>query len=125
MGTSVTSTRRPAGRDLARSPKFRLGYTWDEIKEKVEKGEWQLHQYPLGFVFTEIKKCPEEKVCVVHFLGGRQFDSWKEKLVSDLEAFGIEHGCDALEAGCRFGLFKKLKPLGWKAWHLIVRKELR
>lgn len=106
------------------SPKFRLGYTWDEIKEKVDRGEWQFHGYPLGFVFTEIKQYPTEKVCLVHFLSGEQFDSWKSQLVDDLAKFGKENGCQALQAGVRLGLEKKLKPLGWKRWHVVIRKEL-
>lgn len=106
-------------------PKFRLGHSWDEIKEKLEKGELQIHQYPLGFVITEIKQFPEEKVCAVQFLGGKDFDSWKAQADQDLEKFARANGCVALEAGCRLGVWKKLKPLNWKLWHVWIRKELR
>ena len=105
-------------------PKFRLGTTEQELKEKVEKGEWQLHKYPLGFVLTEIRQYPEEKICIVHFLGGEQFDSWKTQVDDDLEKFAKAQGCKALEAGCRLGLERKMKSLGWKRWHVVIRKEL-
>lgn len=106
-------------------PKFRLGHTWDEIKEKCESGEWQAHSYPHGICFTEVRKFPEEKVCFVHFLAGEKFDSWKQKLDDDLRVFAKAQGCHALEASMRLGLGKKLKPLGWKLWHVIMRKELK
>ncbi len=105
--------------------KYRLGYTTEEIKEKVEKGEFQLHEYPLGFVLTEIRVFPEEKICFVHFLGGSDFDSWKSKLVDDLVKFAKAHGCASLEASCRLGLGRKLERMGWKRWHVVMKKDLR
>lgn len=106
-------------------PKYRLGYSTEEVGEKVKKGEWQMHEYPLGFVLTEIRVFKEEKVCFVHFLGGRSFDSWKSKVNEDLREFAKAKGCSSLEASCRLGLGKKLESLGWKRWHIVMKKDLR
>jgi hypothetical protein len=104
--------------------KYRLGYTWDQYREKIESGEWQLHKFPKGFLITEVVQWAEEKVLLVQLAGGEQFDAWKEEAQERLIKFGREQGCTALEAACRVGMFKKIKPLGWRLWHVIARKEI-
>lgn len=90
----------------------------------MESGEWSALTFPLGFVFVEVMQYQEEKVLLVHFLGGKKFDQWKSELVERLVQFGKANGCAAIEAGCRVGLEKKLKPLGFERWHVLIRKEL-
>lgn len=104
--------------------KYRLGYSQDEYRQKVESGEFQLHNFPKGFLITRVVSYREGKVLEVVLAGGEQFDSWKSEAQDKLIAFAKEHGCTALEAACRFGMGKKLKSLGWKPWHVIMRKEL-
>ena len=105
-------------------PKYRLGYTWDEYKKKIESGEWQLHAFDKGFAVTEIKQYVEEKICLVHLLGGEKFEEWKLQANNRLINFGREQGCKALEAVCRIGLAHKLKPIGWKQHRVMMRYEL-
>lgn len=112
------------GRRLARSRKYRLGYSLEWYQQQIEAGNFQIHQFPLGFVITEIIQYDEERVCVVRLMGGEKFDQWKAELVSRLEIFAKAQGCNVLEAACRLGLEKKLKPLGWRRWHVVLRKEL-
>lgn len=104
--------------------KYRLGYTFEEYRTKVESGEWQLHEFKNGFLITEVVKFADDKVLMVHLVGGEQFDAWKEEAQERLIKFGREQGCLALEAACRFGMAKKLEPLGWKPWHVMMRKEI-
>jgi hypothetical protein len=104
--------------------KYRLGYTWDEYRKKIESGEWQLHQFPKGFVITEGVKFAEETVLTVHLAGGEQLDAWKTEANETLKQFGREQGCQALEAVCRIGLAAKLKPLGWRHYRTVMRLEL-
>ena len=56
--------------------------------------------------------------------GGEQFDAWKAEAQEHLIKFGREQGCNALEAACRFGMARKLKTLGWRPWHVIMRHEI-
>lgn len=124
MGISGTSTRRLVGRVLGSSPKYFLGCTWEEAKAKVDSGEWQCHGYSGGFLLTEIKQWPHERVCLVHFLLGKDFDAWKDQALEDLKTFGRKNGCNALQIGCRLGLEKKLRHQGWKRYHVVLRLEL-
>lgn len=105
--------------------KYRLGCSLEEYQRKIESGEWQAHTFPKGFVVTQIIDYEEEKVLTVHLLGGKDFDEWKEEANQRLIAFGREHGCKSLEAACRFGLGRKLKRLGWKPWHVVMKKDLQ
>jgi hypothetical protein len=104
--------------------KYRLGYSEDEYRQKVESGEFQLHNFPKGFLITRVVVYQEGKVLEVLLAGGEQFDAWKSEAQEKLIKFGREQGCTALEAACRFGMAKKLEPLGWKPWHVLVRKEI-
>lgn len=113
------------GRVLGKSRrKYRLGYTYEEYKKKIGKGEFQYHEFAKGFLITEVVEFSEEKVLVVVLAGGEQFDTWKSEAQERLIKFGREQGCTALEAACRFGMSKKLKSLGWEPWHIIMRREL-
>lgn len=104
--------------------KYRLGYTWEQYKKKIESGEWQLHQFPKGFVITQLVDYVEEKICLIHLTGGEQFDTWKSEANETIKQFGREQGCKALEAVCRIGMAEKLKPLGWRHHRTLMRLDL-
>jgi len=93
----------------------------DEIDQKLRNGEWQIHKFHRGIILTEIKQYPKERILLVHVLAGGGFDDWINEAWERLKSFGREHGCTAIEAMCRLGLTKKLKPLGFKQ----TRAELR
>jgi hypothetical protein len=104
--------------------KVRVGYTQAELDEKVRKGEFQVHKFPLGFVMTEIRQFPEEKILIVQLLGGERFKEWAAEVVAHLRLFAHENGCEAIEATCRKGLEPILKPLGWKRTRVVLRSEI-
>jgi hypothetical protein len=60
-------------------------------------------------------------VLLVHVLAGGGFDDWIDEAWERIKGFGKEHGCTAIEALCRLGLTKKLKPFGFRK----TRAELR
>ena len=93
----------------------------EEVDQKLRSGEWQIHKFPKGIILTEIKQYPNERVLLVHVLAGQEYDSWSSESVEYLKQFGRQYGCSAIEALCRLGLTKKLKPLGFKQ----TRAELR
>jgi len=93
----------------------------EEVEQKLRSGEWQIHKFDRGFILTEIKQYPDERVLLVHVLAGDGFDEWINEAWERLKSFGREHSCTSVEAFCRLGLTKKLKPLGFK----VTRAELR
>lgn len=81
----------------------------------------QLHKFPLGFVVTEIKSFPEERILMVQLLSGERFHEWAAEVVAHLRVFAKAHDCVAVEAICRRGLEPILKPLGWKKTRILLR----
>ena len=77
----------------------------------------------MGVAFTEIRKYGAESVLIAHLLIGEGFEGWKSECVDSLKAFGRENGCRKLEAFCRPGLARQLKPLGFKRKRVEVRLE--
>jgi cell division protein YceG involved in septum cleavage len=110
---------------LARSkPNFRLGLSWEEYEKKIKEGTFQLHAFSSGFAITQIVSYLEEKVCMVHLIGGERFDEWSEDFTKRIKAFALEHGCKALEGVARLGLEKKLNRVGWKRKRVLMRIDL-
>lgn len=98
--------------------------TQAEMTAKLKAGVMQIHKFPLGFVVTEIKQYPEERVLIVQLLSGEKFEEWSQEVVDHLRKFAREHECKAVEAICRKGLEPILKPLGWKRTRVLLRDEL-
>jgi hypothetical protein len=91
-------------------PKNRIDLSFEEITGYLNRGLMQIHKFPLGFVITEIKQLQNERIVHVVWLGGERFSEWQATVVAHLKKFGKEHGCVAIEAHCRPGLAKLLKP---------------
>lgn len=104
--------------------KYRLGYTEAEYRRKIEAGEWQLHTFSHGFLITEIRTYVEERVLIVHLIGGERLDEWKSEADRKLIEFAKEHRCEAIEAMCRLGLEKTLRDHGYRRHRVVMRKEL-
>lgn len=108
-----------------RKLKFRLGLTWDEYQKRIENGHYQFHNFSAGFAITEVVDFVEERVCIVHLIGGEDRDRWQLEAESKLIAFARKHNCAAIEAMCRRGLEKVLTPMGWKRTDRVeMRKDL-
>jgi hypothetical protein len=103
---------------------YRLGYTFEQYRQKIESGEWQLHSFENGFLVTQVVPLLEETVCVVHLAGGDKFDAWKQEAQERLIQFARECGCKAIEATCRLGMAHKLKPLGWRHFRTVMRLDI-
>lgn len=95
-----------------------------ELTERLARGELQLHRFPLGFLITEIKEVPGERVLLVQLISGERLDEWKDEAHRVLCDFARANGCTAIEATCRLGLEQKLKPLGWKKTRVVLRSNL-
>lgn len=107
-----------------RQLKYRLGISWEEYQKRIQEGRYQFHTFSDGFAITEIVNYAEERVCQVHLVGGGPVDRWKEEAEKKLLAFAKQHQCKALEAVCRPGMAKLLKPMGWRRSRIEMRKEI-
>lgn len=97
---------------------------FEEIDAKVQRGEYQFHDFGTCWVWTQITDYGNERVLDVVLLLGDGFVEIKDVVVSHLVRFGKEHGCRAVEALARIGLEPTLKPLGWKKKKVQLRKEI-
>lgn len=94
------------------------------ITAKLERGEYQKHAFPLGFVITQISQYENERVLDVVLLLGERFEEWKPELVAHLERFAEKHDCAAIEAISRLGLEGALKDQGFRRTKVLLRKEV-
>lgn len=104
--------------------KNRLDITFEEMTSKLERGEMQMHKFPLGFIVTQIVEIHRERILHVVLLSGEKLARWKDEALSCLKDFGRQYQCSAIEAHCRPGLAKMLKPLGFRTIKKIMRTEL-
>ena len=84
----------------------------------------QILKYRNGFIVTEIKQLPEERILHVVWLGGRRFAEWVEEAYADLKSLGAKHGCSSIEAHCRPGLARMLKAHGFRTVKKTIRADL-
>lgn len=69
----------------------------------------------LGAVVTEIVVYPRMRSLVMHFTGGVDLKSWKPDMLSMLQRFAKENGCDVIESYGREGWGKVFKNDGFKS----------
>lgn len=96
-----------------------------EIDAKIRSGEWQFHQFPNGFIVSEIRKYSDsDVVLLVHLIFGERLQAWKDEANTFLTIFARQHGCTSMEALCRRGMEAVLKPSGWKRTRVLLRKDI-
>jgi len=104
-------------------PKNRLGYTLEELENRVVAGLMQAHALPKGAVITQIDNYPEERVLHVVLLVGKELNSWDVGVLEKLQKFARENGCKAIEADCRPGMAKFLEKHGFRRTKIKMRNE--
>lgn len=83
--------------------------------KKVNKQLWvAFDKDVIGFVVTEIVSYPKLKTLVMHFTGGKNFETWHDDIISTLKKFAKECGCQLIESQARLGWSKILKKDGYK-----------
>lgn len=100
-------------------------FTPDSVKAALEAREMQLFivgENISAIAITQIQQYPAKRVLVFEFCAGKDIDRWLFDLVSEIERWAVEQGCDAIEAVGRPGWEK---VLGWERIHVVVRKPLK
>lgn len=83
----------------------------------------QIHKFPHGFIITQVVDRSGERVLHVVWLAGERFLEWKAEALKAITDFGVEHGCKAIEADCRPGLARALRP-EFRTTKISVRTDI-
>ena len=131
-------------------PKEYVPQVWDKVAGMIEKaadytnGRYTIedaydyvmqHDYPLWIVFnadgikgavvTYFGAYPRKKTLNVMFLGGEDGAAWKEAMLTTLNCWAFDNGCDTIEASGRPGWARVLKNDGftplWQTFEMPVR----
>ena len=69
----------------------------------------------VAFWITEIIEYPQMRTLMLHFVGGKDFHSWRVVGFPILQKFCKEHGCKVMESYGRPGWKKMWEAEGYKA----------
>lgn len=69
----------------------------------------------MGAVVTNFSHYPRKKFLVLSFCGGIELDAWKESMLTLLQKFAFDTGCDGIESTGRPGWTRIFKHDGCKA----------
>ena len=103
--------------DLAKEGKFQIWVLWDKEQKKTE-------QKYFGVVVTELIKRKCGKVCHIYIMTGRQRHKWQH-LISEVENFAKEEGCDMMELIARPGWQRVLNLFDYKRTHVVLEKKIK
>ena len=103
--------------DLAKQGKFQVWVLWDK-EQKITTNKY------FGVVVTELIKRKFGKVCHIYIMTGRQRNKWQH-LISKIENFAKEEGCEMMELIARPGWQKVLKIFDYKRTHVVLEKEIK
>jgi len=103
--------------DLTKQGKFQLWVLWDR-KQKITTNKY------FGVVVTELIKRKFGKVCHIYIMTGRQRNKWQH-LISKIEDFAKEEGCEMMELIARPGWQKVLNIFDYKRTHVVLEKKIK
>ena len=105
---------------LERAAEYTYGrYTVDDIYDCIKDYDYHLWvafegQEIKGAVVTNFMVYPRMKTLCMSFCGGTDLKEWKAPMLSLLQRFANDTGCDSIEATARSGWAKIFKNDGYK-----------
>lgn len=105
---------------MERAAKYTYGrYTSDDIYDSIVEHDYQLWVAfdatgIKGAVVTNIGIYPKRKLLTMAFCGGRDLKEWKAPMLSLLQRFAKDMGCDGIESTARAGWAKIFSNDGYK-----------
>jgi hypothetical protein len=103
--------------------------TVDDVHRLVAMGAMQLHVVledteVLAIAVTELTKYPRVNALRVVILAGKDSVQWGERMDSALTDFARRAGAERIEAMCRPGMLKGLKPFGYSQAYIVMLKPV-
>ena len=102
--------------ETAKEDKFQVWIIWDKNQKKT------VDKY-FGVVVTELIKRKLGKVCHIYIATGRQRHKWQH-LISKIEDFAKEEGCQMMELIARPGWQRVLNLFNYKRTHVVLEKKI-
>jgi hypothetical protein len=105
---------------MAKAAKYTYGrFTSDDIYDSVMEHDYQLWvafdgEDIKGAVVTNVMVYPKRKLLCMSFCGGHDLKEWKEPMLSLLQRYAKDMGCDGIEATARAGWAKIFQSDGYK-----------
>ena len=105
---------------MAKAAKYTYGrFTSDDIYDSVTEHDYQLwvafdETGIKGAVVTNVMVYPKRKLLCMSFCGGYDLKEWKEPMLSLLQRYAKDMGCDGIEATARAGWAKIFQSDGYK-----------
>ena len=99
-------------------------YSLLDIKKEIEEKKMQLFlavdDGVIAVGVTQISDYPQKRVLTIVLVGGSRMEEWLH-LMNQLEAWGIDNGCEQIELYGRPGWEK---VLGWEKTYIALKKNL-
>lgn len=94
-------------------------FTSHDIFEFVLNGQGQLwgafhKDAPVGITVTRVIQYPRKKCLDVVFLGGEDWDGWRDAMYDIVERWARDTGCEAIESLGRSGFARVFKQRGYQ-----------
>ena len=105
---------------MAKAAKYTYGrFTSDDIYDSVTEHDYQLWvafdgETIKGAVVTNVMVYPKRKLLCMSFCGGYDLKEWKEPMLSLLQRYAKDMGCDSIEAFGRPGWANVFKNDGYQ-----------
>jgi hypothetical protein len=96
--------------------------TWDDVRDGLSKGNYQIFDSDDGVMITEINQLPSGRYIKVFIAAGRLPGIMD--LVPKIEKFARAEGCQSLLANGRRGWAKILPDYGWKEVGVVYSKDV-
>lgn len=104
---------------LTKAAEFTFGrYEPEDIMQFVRSGNAHLwvalrDDNVIGITVTRFWEYPRKRCLDVVFLGGEDWDGWKDRMFDMLDRWSQDSGCDAIEASGRTGFARVFKDRGY------------
>lgn len=104
---------------LSKAAEYTFGrYEPEDIIDAVL--DWEAHLWVAfdaenisGITVTRFWKYPRKKCLDVLFLGGEDWDNWRDDMFDTLQRWASDNGCDAIESSGRPGFARVFKDRGY------------
>jgi hypothetical protein len=97
-------------------------HTWDDIRQGLIEGKYQIFWNPFGACITEIVDAPQKRYLNCFVVAGQLPEVME--LQDEVDKFALIHNCAYMMTSARMGWQKVLPDYGWKAVRTVFIKDV-